>query len=136
MSEQKNTIAQPAGVSRSLEAYLSFTPCDEVIEYDLINNRCRNLHHTEGKYFVPLMDGALDVMCRFSVENMVHPEDRRRMSGFLDLETLRDRLRRSPTPGVLKEEARYKLLDGTWSWTRKLLISGPAFGLSDDIVRS
>lgn len=136
MNEQKNTAAQAAGVSRSLEAYLSFTPCDEIIEYDLINNRCRNLHHTEGKYFVPLMDGSLDVMCRFSVDNMVHPEDRRRMNGFLDLETLRDRLRRSSTPGVLKEEARYKLLDGTWSWTRKLLISGTAFGLSDDIVRS
>lgn len=114
---------------------LSATPYDELIEYDLMNNRCRNLHHTEGKYFVPVLDGAMDSLCLFCVNNMVHPEDREKMIGFLDAQTLQERLKASPTPGILQTEVRYKLLDGSWSWTRQLLVGGPAFELPDGIVR-
>lgn len=37
-----------------LERYLSLFPCEELVEIDLIQNQCRSVRHTEGKYFAPL----------------------------------------------------------------------------------
>ena len=121
--------------SAPLVLYLEATPCDEVVEYDLINNRCRNLHHTEGKFFVPVLDGALDAMQRFAPDNMVYPEDRPRVQAFMNLETVMARLDDSPLPGMIKLEARYKTLDGDYRWTRMLLVGGPDSGLPEGVLR-
>ena len=129
-------IPEDAGHGVSLATYLDATPCDEIVEFDLINNRCRNLRHTEGKFFVPVMDGALDAMHRFAPENMVHPDDRSHVQEFLNPETLPARLARASTPGMLRMESRYKTLNGDYRWTRQLLVGGPASGLPEGLVRS
>ena len=93
-----------------------------------------NLRHTEGKFLVPVMDTSFSAMSQFAPENMVHPEDRARLTDFMDAETIQDRLKRSG--GLLQTELRYKTVDGGWRWTRQLLIGGQGFGLQDGIVRA
>ena len=124
------------GAASPLVACLEMTPCDEIVEYDLINNRCRNLRHTDGKYFVPVMDSSLDAMNRFAPENMIHPEDRDLVMSVMAPDTLPDRLRNAAVPGILQLEARYKLLDGTYHWTRQVLIGGEEAGLPQGVVRT
>ena len=136
MYPDQEKSSRPAAGPSSLISCLNMIPCDEIVEYDLINNRCRNLRHAEGKFFVPVMDGHLDSMHRFAPENMVHPDDRTHVMDALKLETLEERLRRSETPGVLQLEARYKLLDGSYRWTRQLLVGGEGSGLPQGVVRS
>ena len=36
---------------------LNASPYDELLEIDLINDRCRNLWHVENKYFLPVLSG-------------------------------------------------------------------------------
>ena len=37
---------------------LNGAPFDEMMEIDLINDRCRIIHHVEGKYFTPMREGG------------------------------------------------------------------------------
>ena len=36
---------------------LNVSPYDELVEIDLINDRCRNLWHVENKYYLPVLHG-------------------------------------------------------------------------------
>ena len=117
-----------------LVASLNMTPCDEIVEYDLINNRCRNLRHVEGKFFVPVLDSSMDAMNRFAPDNMVHPDDRDAVAALMNPETLLSRMEDSACPMQL--EARYKMLDGTYRWTRHIIVGGKDSGLPHGVIRS
>ena len=114
--------------------FLRQLPYDELVEFDLINNHCRNLVHEEGKFFVPFKDGSMTALYRFVPENMVHPADRDIQMAFMNPDDLPARLKSSPIPGILETEVRFKRLDGSWCWTRELLVSGAQNGLPEGIV--
>ena len=120
--------------SFNISDFLNQLPYDELVEFDLINNHCRNLVHTEGKYFVPFKDGSIDALHRFVPENMVHPADRDIQIALMDPADMPERLKAAPIPGLLEAEVRFKLLDGGWCWTRELLVSGEQNGLPEGIV--
>ena len=114
----------------SVMEYLDNSSFDELAEIDLYRNRCRNLYHVEGKYFVPLLDCSLQEIYHFAQENMVHPDDRNAYAEIMDPESMERRLSQAtPTPGVVSAQIRHKLLDGSWRWTELLLASGETPGI-------
>ncbi|MBQ7681094.1 MAG: diguanylate cyclase, partial [Oscillibacter sp.] len=122
----------PAGMME----YLDDSSYDELAEIDLRHDRCRNLYHMEGKYFVPLMDCSFSEMRRFAQENMIHPDDRTVYAEFMDAESMERRLAESPAPGFLSAQMRYRLLDGSWRWTESVLAGGERNGFAPGMVKT
>ena len=119
----------------SLLACLELTPYDELVEFDLSNNKHRNLCHKEEYYFVPVLTSSIDAILRFAIDNMVHPDDKSVQLNLMEQDTMLFRLNTSDTPGMLQAEVRYKMMDGSWHWTREILIGGSGSGLPGGIVR-
>ena len=115
---------------------LNGSPYDELVEIDLINDRCRNLWHVENKYYVPVLHGNWSELYRYCADHMVHPKDRELYCGMMDPDTVILRLERSEVPGVLSEELRYRTLDGKWRWVRQVLASGAQNGLPEGVIYS
>lgn len=128
-------ILEFLGSPDSIVAFLDSLSYDELVEIDLFNNRITNLFHIEGKYYVPIFDGAFDEMNAYSSENMIHPDDRAVQAELMDHNTLLQRLANSSIPGVISAEFRYRLQEGGWCWVRQVVIGGPHFGLADGVVR-
>ena len=115
---------------------LNGSPYDELVEIDLINDRCRNLWHVENKYYVPVLHGNWSELYRYCADHMIYPQDRERYCGLMDPDTVILRLERSEVPGVLSEELRYRTVDGKWRWVRQVLVSGAQNGLPEGVIYS
>ncbi len=115
---------------------LNGSPYDELVEIDLINDRCRNLWHVKNKYSVPVLHGNWSELYRYCADHMVHPQDRERYCGMMDPDTVLQRLERSEVSGVLSEELRYRTVDGKWRWVRQVLVSGAQNGLPEGVIYS
>ena len=115
---------------------LNGSPYDELVEIDLINDRCRNLWHVENKYYVPVLHGNWSELYRYCADHMLHPQDRERYCGMMDPDTVLQRLERSEVSGVLSEELRYRTVDGKWRWVRQVLVSGAQNGLPEGVIYS
>ena len=116
-------------------AELNNSSYDELLELDLKHNRYRNLYHVEGKYFAPLLECSYDELFQYGLDHMIHPDDRITNYQLMDPDTMLDRLESADPPGFLRDQLRYKLLDGNWRWTEQVLVSGPLMGLPEGIVR-
>ncbi len=115
---------------------LNGSPYDELVEIDLINDRCRNLWHVKNKYYVPVLHGNWSELYRYCADHMLHPQDRERYCGMMDPDTVLQRLERSEVSGVLSEELRYRTVDGKWRWVRQVLVSGAQNGLPEGVIYS
>ncbi|MBR1821717.1 MAG: EAL domain-containing protein [Clostridia bacterium] len=113
---------------------LNGSPFDELVEIDLWHDRCRNIYHVEGKYFVPFLEGGWVELYRYAAEHMVHPSDRGAYSALLDPDKLQARLETAQSPGVLSAEFRYRTMDGGWIWTRQVMVAGARNGLPEGVV--
>ena len=113
---------------------LSASPYDELVEVDLINDRCRSVNHIEGKYHLPAPRGHWSELSRYCADHMVHPHDREAYIQMMRSDTLLERLEKSETPGVLSRELRYRTVDGQWRWTRQILVYGTYNGLSEGML--
>ena len=122
------------GDSRTVVDRLMESPYGELVEIDAINDRCRNLVHTEGRFFVPVMEGSWRELYRYCAEHMVHPADRLVFEDTLSPDALQDRLEKAEIPGVVTMEARYRGVDGEWLWTLQVLVCGARNGLPDGII--
>jgi len=131
----ENTGGAPASAPESYFDELNSSFFDELIEIDLIYDRCRILCHTEGKYFAPMRSGAFSELYRYCQEHMVHPDDRETYRRMMEPDTLLERLARAERPGVLREEIRYKLLDGNWCWMDQIVLGGAQHGFGEGLVR-
>ena len=121
------------GRAASLLVNLMLAPYDELIEVDYIRGMITNLHHVEGKYFVPVFDNTVEDIRRYSAENMVHPDDQELYLRITDPETLEQRMEASQMPGELRDRFRYKLLDGGWRWVEQITIDASRHGLTKGV---
>ncbi len=106
-------------------------PYDDLIEIDLIHQRVKNLEHVEGKYFLPVVTGTFDDVCRYSAENMIHPDDREAYLAECRLEL--------PAKGdgnIHRVKMRYRLLGGGWRWVEQVNICGEKYGIPHGIAYS
>lgn len=114
---------------------LNSSSYDELVELNYTDNTCNNIHHVDGKYFVPLLVASYTDFYEYCAENMVHPSDR---SIFLDLmqpSSIKKRLEESITPGFIYGVFRYKLVNGDFRWVEQCVIGGKRFGLPEDVAR-
>ena len=124
-----------SGDYQTVAERLNASPFDELVEIDLYNDRCRNIYHVEGKYFVPFLDGEWSKLYRYASEHMVHPSDRGAYSALMDPDKLQSRLDNADTPGIRSAEFRFRNMDGGWVWTQQVLVSGTRHGLEEGVVR-
>ena len=134
MSAEWLNLESRNGNYQTVVERLNASPFDELVEIDLYNDRCRNIYHVEGKYFVPFLEGAWSKLYRYASEHMVHPSDRGSYSVLLDPDKLQSWLDNAAIPGVLSAEFRYRTIDGGWIWTRQVMVSGPDSGLNEGVV--
>ncbi len=113
---------------------LMLSPYDELIEIDLIHGSVRNIRHVPDKYFVPLPEAEYADMFRYSAEHMVHPDDLEVYLRDSNPDTLLKHLAESETPGVLRTRVRYRLLDGGWRWTERVMVGGAEQGMPHGLI--
>ena len=135
MASIEHILFELAGRPDSIVAYLDASPYDELIVMDLANNRFVNQAHVEGKFFVPIFEGAFEELFRYSGGNMVHPDDHAVHDALMDRTTIFERLATSETPGVISAEIRYRLKDGGYHWTRELVVGGEEHGIPAGVIR-
>ncbi|MBQ9042085.1 MAG: EAL domain-containing protein [Eggerthellaceae bacterium] len=123
------------GPPLTIVEYLDRSSYDELAEIDLVNDRCRNIFHVEGKYFVPVTDGSYHSQYDYCIDNMVHPDDRDIFARFMDPDTVSQRLAEAEIPGAMTAQYRYKLQDGGWRWTEVCLIGDGRHGIPEGIIR-
>ncbi len=128
------SIFTEEGRPATIAGYLACSSYDELAEIDLVNDRCRNLCHVEGKYFVPVTDGSFSSLYDYCLDNMVHPEDRDIFAQLMDPDTLSQRLAGSDVPGAITAQFRYKLQDGGYRWAEQCVIGDGRHGLPEGIV--
>ena len=120
---------------QTIRDILDSSPFDEQVEIDYLNNYCRNIYHTPDKYHVPVMASTYLDLYRYSVNQMIHPEDKPAYTGLMDPDRIAKRLDESECPGLIWADFRYKLADGGWRWVRQIVIGGKPFGMADGVIR-
>ena len=132
MSEEtnnwKNNTEENAS---SLFVELMLGDFDELIELDYVHGRMRNLKHTEGKLFAPVIDSTIRDVRRYSAENMLHPDDVERYLRESDPATAKERIEEENKTGfgVHRERYRFKQLGGGWRWMEQVAIGGEKSGI-------
>ncbi len=124
------------GQPASLIVDLMMSKFDELVELDFVHGRMRNLHHVDGKYFVPVVDATIRDIRRYSAENMVHPDDLELYLRETDPSTLQQRIETSETPGKISARFRYKLLNGGWCWVEQITVGGEQNGMPAGVYYS
>ena len=119
---------------QSLLLRLLLSPFDALTEVDLNRRKITAIRTSKGKFFAPIAAGEIEDMLSYTVENMVHPDDREVFVAANNMDTLWERLEKSETPGVLRSRYRYKLLDGGWCRVERVYIGGERFGLPKGVV--
>ena len=129
-TDDRKTLESRADSGKAASALVNqmLRPFDELIELDLLHGTMQNLHHVDGKYFVPIFDDTVEDIHGYSIENMVHPDDREAYLRESDPKTLARRMAASETPGELRFRLRYKLLDGGWRWVEQVVMDGSLYG--------
>ena len=114
---------------------LMLSDFDELIELDYIHGRMRNLKHTEGKLFAPVIDTTIRDVRRYTAENMVHPDDLERYLRESDPATAKERIERENETGigVHRERYRFKQLGGGWRWMEQIAVGGGQAGIPEGI---
>lgn len=113
---------------------LKLTPYDELMVIDLAAGAYKNLYHSDGKYFLPILDGTYRQLMDYVSANMVHPDDRDAHHALMDSATMKDRLSKAEQKGILSGVIRVLWLDGQWHEMFHLLIGGAEFGIPEDQV--
>ena len=134
MAEGLLSMFTPGGWPKTVAEFLGRSAYDELVELDLVNDRCRNIFHVEGKYFVPVTDGSFSSLYEYCMDNMVHPDDRGIFAELFEPDTLSARLAESEVPGAITARFRYRLQDGGWRWTEVCLIGDGRQDLPKGIV--
>ena len=133
MSDWLNLGGPDAG-NQTVVDRLNASPYDELVELDLINDRCRNIYHIENKYLSPVQSGNWSELYRFFLEHVIHPEDKNTFASLMDPDMIARHLGQSEIPGVMSAEVRYKTVDGRWLWTRIVVVAGAQNGLPEGII--
>ena len=119
----------------SLMDYLSRSSADEVGEINFIDDTFKQLYHVDGKYFVPLIGTSFSDLYQFTLDHIVHPDDRDSYVKFMNPNGLLERLRNNEIPNFDVEQFRYKLQDGDYRYVEQCVITGEENGIQNGCAR-
>ena len=111
---------------------LLLTPFDELLIVNLKTGRYRFHFHNDVKLFAPVDKGTFEGLIRYTIDHLVHPDDRGLYTAFLDVRTMPARLAAASPEGVLSSEIRLLSMDGNWLTMQFLILSCTRFGLEED----
>lgn len=128
-------LFQTVGRREAIAEYLDNSSFDELIEFDIKNDRFTKRFHTARKYVSLLTEGSYKELFVSLSELSVHPDDRERFCERMDPFTLRFQLQSSELEGLLCDEFRFRLLNENWCWVELVLVSGEFWDLPEDVYR-
>ena len=136
MNALEKDSVQETSQAKSMLVELMLTNYDELVELDYIHGNMRNLKHTEGKLFAPVVDADIRDVRRYCAEHMIHPDDLERYLVESDPATAAYRVEHELTPenhGTHRARFRFKQLGGGWRWMEQVVISGSYNGIPDGV---
>lgn len=128
-------LFKAVGRKEDIADYLDNSSYDELIEFDINNDRFTKHFHTAKKYVSLLTEGSYKDLYVSLSELSVHPEDKERFCALMDPFTLSFTLHSSEIPGLICEEFRFRMLNESWCWVELVLASGEIWGLPKDVYR-
>ena len=129
-------LFQAVGRREAIADYLDNSSFDEMIEFDIDNDRFTKLFHTAKKYVSLLTEGSYKELYISLSELSVHPDDRVRFCDLMDPVTLSFQLQSSGVKGLLCDEFRFRLLNDSWCWVELVLVSGDYWDLPEGVYRA
>ena len=130
----RSTLSSNVPASKVID-WMDHSSFDDLYEVDIPNDHYVNIFHVEGKYHVPLFDSSYRELFDYALEYMIHPDDRDAFESHMNPGDVLQRLEASEVPGMLVEQVRFKLQDGTWRWVEHYAFGGSQYGISDGVVR-
>ena len=113
---------------------LDKTDFDELIRIDLKNEKYRYIYHTSNKYYSNLYEGDFSNLKSFAEGGYLHPDDAQRYQKDFDLATIKERLKNSEIPGLLRGFYRVKGIDGSYIETKQVIVSGELLKEDDSTI--
>ena len=114
---------------------LENSSADEIIEIDLKNDTFRRFYHVEGKYFLPPVISSYKDLVDFTVDFIVHPDDKGIYLDLMRQDGFFERLRNSKIPNFDFAHFRYKLQNGKYRYVEQCIITGEENGIEEGKIR-
>ena len=116
--------------------FLNDSSCDEIAEIDLNKNKFKQVYHTQGKYFFPLIDDSFSELFDFTCKHIVHPEDIDVFKDLMDPNHILEKLTKSRIPNLRYKQFRFKLQNGDYRWVEQCVVTGKESGLKEGVIRA
>lgn len=123
------------GRKLSLIDYLDNSFCDEMGEINLNNDSFTIFYHVENKYANPVTNGTYTSLIDFSLDSVLHPEDRDRYEKMMSNKFILNYIKKSPYPNFAFDHFRLKLKDGQYRWAEVAIITGEENGIDRGMVQ-
>ena len=114
---------------------LNNSSCDEILEVNLKEDTFKQIYHVNGKYFVPTVEVSYKDLFNFTVEHIVHPDDKQIYLSLMQPENFLERLKENEIPNFGLAHFRYRLQDGDYRYVEQVVISGQENGIPEDSFR-
>lgn len=110
-------------------SFMDYSNFDEMLEIDANRDWYRVVYHLEEKYYLPSSEGKYTDFVQYSLDYLIHPDDREEYQSLMMPEVLRERLAASSLPGVVELVMRIRTLDGNWRWVGQILLGDAVKGV-------
>ena len=107
---------------------------DDQIDIDVENDTYKINYHVNDKYYVPTVNMSHSEMYRFTLNNLIHPEDREKFKEIANPYTLLQRIG-AAEKNIISGQYRYRDKNGIYRWTEEVIIGGVDNGIEEGIVK-
>lgn len=119
-----------SGKGLSLLDYLYNASCDEIMEFDILNDSIKQMFHTNGKYLIPKITDKFSVLYSFVAQDIIHLDDIEIYKDLMNPETILEKLDKSPFHNFRFAHFRYRIQSGGYRWVEQCIITGEENGIS------
>ena len=114
---------------------LNNSSCDEIVEVNMVNDTFKQLYHVDGKYFVPAVEISYQELYDFTLDYIVHPDDKEAYNELMNPDGFFERLKNNNIPNFGYAHFRYRLQDGNYRFVEQVVITGEENGIPNGSFR-
>ncbi len=118
----------------SIMEFLNNSYYDEMVGIDLNEDHFKFFYNIEDKYRVPAKEGPYSRFYEYTVDHLIHADDRELYARHLNPRTLRAELAQSKLPGATDIQYRVRTPEGGWRWVEQVTVGGDIAGLPDGLI--